>query len=130
MSKIAYGVQFRRGMRRFVVHARREIILSAGAIQLPQLLMLSGIGPRDHLKEMKIPVVHHAPGVGKNLQDHVGVELLYTVDPPPDIPDPDNFTLRLNRFKSMNTLQQMIENNSGPLYTTVVGPGMAFINTK
>jgi choline dehydrogenase len=49
----------------------REIILSAGAIQSPQLLMLSGIGDRDILEKFGIPVVMHLPGVGKNLQDHV-----------------------------------------------------------
>ena len=55
------------------VHARREVILSGGAINSPQLLMLSGIGPGTHLQEHGIPVVWHLPGVGKNLQDHLDV---------------------------------------------------------
>lgn len=51
--------------------AIREVILSCGTFQSPQILMLSGIGPGEHLKEHGIDVVHHAPGVGKNLHDHI-----------------------------------------------------------
>lgn len=53
------------------VHARCEVILSAGAVGSPQLLLLSGIGPRDELARHSIAVVHELPGVGKNLQDHL-----------------------------------------------------------
>lgn len=52
------------------IEANREVIVSAGAINTPQLLMLSGIGPREHLKEIGIPVRVDSPGVGSNLQDH------------------------------------------------------------
>ncbi|XP_011140061.1 glucose dehydrogenase [FAD, quinone]-like [Harpegnathos saltator] len=130
MSKVAHGVRFRRSARHFVVRAKREIILSAGTIQSPQLLMLSGIGPRDHLETMKIPVVHHASGVGQNLQDHVSLSRRYMVDAPPNMSEPDDFTLRLYVSVSMNTLQEMIHNNSGLLYTNPVGGAMAFINSK
>jgi choline dehydrogenase len=51
--------------------ARREVILAGGAINTPQLLMLSGIGPADHLAEHSIPVLVDSPGVGANLQDHL-----------------------------------------------------------
>lgn len=57
------------------LHAAREIIVSAGAINSPQLLMLSGIGPAEHLREMGIEIVHDLPGVGSNLQDHPTVHL-------------------------------------------------------
>jgi choline dehydrogenase-like flavoprotein len=50
--------------------ARREVILAAGAIQSPQLLMLSGVGAGAELQASGIPVIHDLPGVGKNLQDH------------------------------------------------------------
>jgi len=53
------------------VRAEREILLTAGAIGSPRLLMLSGIGPADHLKAVGVPVCHDLPGVGANLQDHL-----------------------------------------------------------
>ena len=56
--------------------AAREVILTAGAIGSPRLLMLSGIGPAAHLKSVGVPVVHDAPGVGGNLQDHVDLSVL------------------------------------------------------
>ncbi|MFC3101504.1 GMC family oxidoreductase [Altererythrobacter lauratis] len=54
-----------------VIRARHEIVLSAGTIQTPQILMLSGIGPAQHLQDMGIDVLHDLPGVGGNYQDHV-----------------------------------------------------------
>lgn len=128
--KVAHGVQFRRNERHHVVHAKREVILSAGAIQSPKLLMLSGVGPRDYLEKMRIPVVHHAPGVGQNLQDHVTTAVLYVIDLPPHIQEPSKFIMRLFESITLDSLQEMIFNSSGPLYTTTVGSGMAFINTK
>ena len=69
----ATGVEIRRGERRETVTARREVILSASAINTPKLLMLSGIGPAAHLAEHGIPVVADRQGVGGNLQDHLEV---------------------------------------------------------
>ena len=70
----ARGVEYRLGDPGSVLrtaHARREVILSGGPINAPQLLMLSGIGPAGHLQEHGIEVVHDLPGVGENLQDHL-----------------------------------------------------------
>ncbi len=64
------------------VRAGREVVLSAGAVNSPQILMLSGIGDADELIAHGIDVVHHLPGVGKNLQDHVDVCLVYEVTEP------------------------------------------------
>jgi choline dehydrogenase len=64
------------------VRAGREIILSAGAVNSPQILMLSGIGNADELVMHDIKPVHHLPGVGKNLQDHVDVCVVYEVTRP------------------------------------------------
>ena len=76
-GKRAIGVEFERGGKVQRVMARNEVILSAGAIQSPHLLMLSGVGPADHLREHDIPVVHDLPGVGQNFQDHPDVALVY-----------------------------------------------------
>jgi choline dehydrogenase len=57
-------------------------VLSAGAIASPQILMLSGVGHKDELKKHNIDVVKHAPGVGKNLQDHLQIRTIYKVNKP------------------------------------------------
>ena len=67
----AVGVQYERGGREVGVRARREVIISAGPINSPQLLKLSGVGPQAELAALGIPVVHDLPGVGENLQDHL-----------------------------------------------------------
>lgn len=71
-TKKAYGVEFVRNRRRYVVLARKEVILSAGAINSPQLLMVSGVGPADHLRSVGIKPIKNLP-VGYNLQDHVAL---------------------------------------------------------
>ena len=72
-GKTAVGVEYRQGGKTRRVRARKEVILSASSFNSPKLLMLSGIGPADHLKEHGIEVVHDLPGVGRNLQDHLEV---------------------------------------------------------
>jgi choline dehydrogenase len=67
----ATGVRYARGGREHVALARREVILSGGPINSPQLLKLSGVGPARELQALGIPVVHDSPGVGENLQDHL-----------------------------------------------------------
>jgi choline dehydrogenase-like flavoprotein len=71
----AVGMEIETGGARSTIAARREIILCAGATNSPHLLMLSGIGPQDHLRAMGIEVVHHLPGVGAHLQDHPTVHV-------------------------------------------------------
>ena len=58
--------------------AKREVILSAGALDTPKLLFLSGIGPVDELKDHEVPLIHNLPGVGKNLQDRLFLRLVTT----------------------------------------------------
>ncbi|XP_075996193.1 choline dehydrogenase, mitochondrial [Genypterus blacodes] len=67
----AVGVEFTQKGEQKQVFAEKEVILSGGAINSPQLLMLSGVGNADDLKQLGIPVVQHLPGVGSNLQDHL-----------------------------------------------------------
>ena len=81
-GKRAVAVEFKQGKERRTVRARKEIILSAGAFQSPQLLLLSGVGDADELKQHGIPVVHELPGVGKNLQDHPDFIFGYTTPSP------------------------------------------------
>ena len=83
----ATGVRYTTPEGELEASAAREVILSGGAINTPQLLLLSGIGPGDQLRAHGIPVVKDAPGVGMNLQDHIGV----TVDvvAPSSVPIPE-----------------------------------------
>jgi len=73
----AVGVRWQRDGQQYQATARAEVILSAGALQSPQLLQLSGIGPADLLQEHGIAVQHELPGVGENLQDHLQIRLSY-----------------------------------------------------
>ena len=73
----ATGVEYLQGGERRRVDARREVILSGGAINSPQLLLLSGIGPGAALRELGIPVFHDAPEVGRGLQDHLDVMVVH-----------------------------------------------------
>ncbi len=72
----ARGVAWLQGGRQRIAYAEREILLSGGAFNSPQLLMLSGIGPAGHLREMGIEVALDLAGVGRNLQDHLAVQLM------------------------------------------------------
>lgn len=69
----ATGVQITRQGQQEVIRATREVIVSSGTIGSPRLLMLSGIGPADHLRSVGIDVVQDLPGVGENLQDHLDI---------------------------------------------------------
>ena len=73
----ATGIAYTRKGEAFEATARREVILAGGAINSPQLLMLSGIGDPDHLKSMGIEPLISAPAVGRNLQDHIAVSYFY-----------------------------------------------------
>ena len=73
----AVGVEYAKAGRTITARANREVILSGGAFNSPQLLMLSGIGPADHLRDVGIEPVADLPGVGANLQDHMAVMPTY-----------------------------------------------------
>jgi choline dehydrogenase-like flavoprotein len=73
----ATGVEFMRRGKSGRINARQEVILSAGAVQSPQVLMLSGIGDPDELKKHGIAVKHALKGVGKNLQEHISAPVHY-----------------------------------------------------
>jgi choline dehydrogenase len=71
-GKKAIGIEVKIKDKVEKIYANKEVILSGGAINSPQLLMLSGVGPSKHLKDNGIEVVHNLEGVGRNLQDHLG----------------------------------------------------------
>ena len=73
----ADGVRYRHRGKVHEARASRGVIVSCGALKTPQLLMLSGIGPADHLREHGIDVEHDLPGVGQNLQDHLSIDTAF-----------------------------------------------------
>ena len=106
----------------WTIKAHKEVILSAGALNSAQLLMLSGIGPKWHLDQLGIPNIADLP-VGENLQDHYGTgALAFTVEKP--------VTLVQSRYENIPSVLKYAMFGSGPL--TVLGgvEGMAWIPTK
>ncbi|MGH6715376.1 MAG: GMC family oxidoreductase [Bradyrhizobium sp.] len=81
-GKRAVGVEYRRGKETKQIRARKEVLLSSGAFQSPQLLLLSGVGDGAALARHGIATVHHLPGVGQNLQDHPDFVFGFTSDAP------------------------------------------------
>ncbi|XP_011315200.1 glucose dehydrogenase [FAD, quinone] [Fopius arisanus] len=120
-DKRAIGVEFMRNGRKQVAHVRREVVLSSGSIGSPQLLMLSGVGPKEHLQEFDIPVLSDLR-VGDNLQDHVGLGgLTFLIDEP--------VTFKKSRFQTFPVAMEYIINERGPMTTSGV-EGLAFVNSK
>ena len=81
-GKRAVGVKWLHHGNAQQAHARREVLLCSGAIASPQILQRSGVGPADLLRGLDIPVVHHLPGVGANLQDHLEMYIQYECTQP------------------------------------------------
>lgn len=74
-GKRAIGVRYLQKGKSIDIFCQKEVILSAGAIGSPQLLLLSGIGPRHEIEKHSIPLVHELAGVGENLQDHLDIHI-------------------------------------------------------
>ncbi|WP_336213662.1 GMC family oxidoreductase [Nonomuraea sp. LPB2021202275-12-8] len=102
-----------------VLRARREVILSAGAIGSPYLLLRSGVGAADELRDAGVPIVHDLPEVGKNLQDHLSSGVFVTCKQP----------VTLTKAESIGNLLRYIVLRSGML-TTNVGEAVAFLRTS
>ena len=119
-GKRAVGVRYRggRGGERSA-HAASEVILAAGAIGSPQILLLSGIGPADHLRDVGIEPRHDLPGVGRNLQDHPFVSMLWEVSEGPTMYGADR----------PRNLAEWLLRRSGPL-TSTVAEVVAFVRTR
>ncbi|XP_055845345.1 glucose dehydrogenase [FAD, quinone] [Episyrphus balteatus] len=122
VTKVAFGVEFVKERRIYHVRATKEVILSGGSINSPQILMLSGIGQRKELAKHRIPVIKEL-SVGENMQDHIGLGgLTFLVNQPVSIVE--------SRFHSVSTVLQYAVFGQGPL--TILGgvEGLAFVNTK
>lgn len=117
---IARGVRYRdRGGRAQTVHVEREVILAAGALVSPQLLMLSGIGPASQLREHEIAVSVDLPGVGENLQDHPYVVCVW------DVPSGGS----LADAEKPRALFEYLLRRTGPLSSSVA-EALAFVRSR
>ena len=121
---IARGVTVVQGLLKLNVYARRQVILSAGAIGTPQILMLSGIGPADHLQSMGITVKVNLPGVGANMTDHILPFVVALVDKSDSIGD-DLWGLAARIVQIL----QFITTRSGPLTSNGLTDVSVFLNS-
>ncbi|XP_074594873.1 oxygen-dependent choline dehydrogenase-like [Brevipalpus obovatus] len=121
-NKRAYGVEYKKNGKFYQVKARKEVILSAGALNSPKLLMLSGIGPKNELEKFGIPVIADLPGVGQNLQDHPKTFLLYTSRP--------NVSTVYIRTEQIVRMAQMYADNYGGPFGVAGNEVKAFVKSK
>ncbi|XP_063695624.1 glucose dehydrogenase [FAD, quinone]-like [Culicoides brevitarsis] len=121
-TKTAMGVEFYKNNHKYFVKSKKEVILAAGAIGSPHLLMLSGVGPADHLREFGIPVIQNLQ-VGQNMQDHNSLSsLTFLIDKPITISD----STAQNPLNIMNYWFL----GKGPLTLPGGGEGIAFMKTN
>lgn len=122
-TKAAYGVQYIRNRLQYEVRARREVILSAGPMASPQLLMLSGIGPKQQLRRHGIPLVQDLP-VGLTLYDHITFPgLVFTLNV-------TNVSLIESRETTLSNIIQWLQFGDGPVSTTGAAEGIGYIKTS
>lgn len=122
-TKTTYGVEFQRNDRTYRVLARKEVIVSAGAINSPQLLMLSGIGPRQHLEQKGIEIIQDLP-VGENLMDHVSLGGLVFITN--DTSTSNAKRILINR----NNLEEFEKYHRGPLSVPAATEALAFFDLQ
>jgi choline dehydrogenase len=120
----ATAVAYRQGGELKTVRARREIVLCGGAINSPQLLMLSGIGPAAHLTQHGIAVVRDLPGVGQNLQDHYSAPIKLKCSEPITVND-----VMLSNVKKLKVGMQYYMFKKGPL-AMISSPAALFARTR
>ncbi|XP_052132831.1 glucose dehydrogenase [FAD, quinone]-like [Frankliniella occidentalis] len=121
---VATGVELSKRGAVHRVRAAREVLLSAGAVQSPQLLMVSGIGPARHLRDVGVPVVVDLPAVGENLQDHVGLGgTVYVVGVP-------GKTTAALEMASVQSAIGLTSGTGGPSFGWSLGEVMGFIASK
>ena len=116
-GKQVVGVTYRQHGRLREARARRSVLLCGGAIHSPQLLMLSGVGPADHLRAIGIPVVSDLPGVGQNLQDHVASGVICSCS------RPISLNRALSPWRLPGSMLRYALFHRGPLTSNVVEAG-------
>lgn len=127
-EKKATGVTFEHNLMTLSVRAKREVILSAGAIASPHILMLSGVGPRDQLSKHSIPIIQNLPGVGKNLQDHISCSgAIYTFE---NKVTEHNLSFIVPSLMNTKSVESFLHNHTGFFYAMPVSEVMGFLNTK
>jgi len=119
----AVGIEYRHDDKLKTARAAREVILSGGSYNSPQLLMLSGIGPADHLREMDIDVVHDLPGVGQNLSEHPIIHMAFKAN------TTRTFLQQLRFDRVVRGMMQWYLMRSGP-FATNAAPANIFFRTR
>lgn len=121
-TKQAYGVEFLKNKRKYAIKAAKEVVLSAGSINSPHLLMLSGVGPKDDLERLNITVLQNLK-VGYNLQDHLALSTLaFLVNTTETISDIG--------VQNPRDIFNYILNSSGPFTVPGGAQALAFVQTK
>ena len=116
-GKKAVGIRVKIKNKVQTIYANKEVILSGGSINSPQLLMVSGVGPADHLKDKGIEIIHELKGVGKNLQDHLETYIQQ------ECKTPDTLYSYVNKLSMMKIGIQWFLNKSGPCSTSFLEAG-------
>ncbi|XP_072934518.1 glucose dehydrogenase [FAD, quinone]-like [Epargyreus clarus] len=122
-TKTARGVEFYRNGRKYQILANKEVILSAGPIESPHLLMLSGIGPREHLTSLGIPVIHDLK-VGETLYDHISFSALtFTINK-------TRLTLVERKISTVENVVQYTQFGDGPMSSIAGVETIGYIKTN
>lgn len=121
-TKEAYGVEYVKNGKKYFALASKEVILSAGTLSSPKILMLSGVGDEQHLKNLGISPITDLKGVGQNLQDHLSFwGLTFTVN--------EDVTFHISKALSLGSILSYLKNGTGPISNLGGAEGIAYIKT-
>jgi choline dehydrogenase-like flavoprotein len=118
----ATGVEYLQGEARKTLRATRAVVVCSGALNSPRLLLLSGLGPADELQALGVPVVADLPGVGRNLQEHVGTHIIHEVNTA-------TMNSAVRGLGGAAQLLQFLARRRGAL-TTPIGHAQAFVKSR
>lgn len=118
-TKRATGVELIYKNKKMQIKSTKEVILSAGTLNTPHLLLLSGVGPKEDLQKAKVPVVHDLPGVGKNFHNHVAYGLEYKLKKSPK-----------ENLLNWKTASEYLEKRTGPLSSSGMSQMTGVLSSK